>query len=263
MMIDYETAFYMVMVGSIIAVFWLEALLPLERDGWSPEHLARNFIIWLLAFLIADFLVGSYWIDIQSFIRQQPFGIFYWLPLPSDWMLVVLGLLLIDLSDYAYHRFSHWSRFMWRLHAVHHTDRVLDVSTTLRGHPLDLILSNFWKFGFALMLGIPIWVIGFREVFIFPFIFLQHANVKLPLKLEKLMSAVLITPSIHRLHHSIVRAEHDSNYGEFLIIWDKIFGSYRPPESLRPEEYGVRHLESESFQTIDGMLLTPLKIYRR
>ncbi len=261
MLIDYEFAFYSVMVTSIIVVFWLEALLPLEPDNWDLEHLGRNFIIWLLAFACADLLVGYYLVDIQLFIGQQPFGVFYWLAPPADWVLILLGLILLDLSDYLFHRISHHSRFLWRLHAVHHSDIRLDISTTLRGHPFELIVSNFWKFGIALLLGVPIWVIGFREIFIFPFIFLQHANVKLPARLEKALGYVLITPVIHRLHHSINREEHDSNYGEFLIIWDKLFGSFRIPESLRPEKYGVKNLESDSYQTIDGMLLTPLKIY--
>jgi len=262
MMPDFEFSFYIMMVSSIIAVFWLEALFPLERDNWDFEHLGRNFIIWLLAFITADYLIAYYWIDIQSIIRQQSFGLFYWFSLPADWMLLVIGVLLVDLSDYLYHRLSHHSRLLWRLHAVHHTDTRLDVSTTLRAHPLELVTSNFWKFGFALLFGVPIWIIGFRELLIFPLIFLQHANVALPTWLERAAATMVVTPSIHRLHHSIIRKERDNNYGEGLIVWDKLFGSFLQPDSARPEIYGIENCTDEKYQTLDGMIMTPLTIFK-
>lgn len=263
MLIDYETAFYVVMVVSIVIVFWAEALFPLDQDNWSFEHVGRNFIIWLLAFICADLIAGYYFVDIQSIILQQPYGIFYWFTPPADWMLVVLGVLIIDLGDYAYHRFSHHNRFLWRLHAVHHTDTKLDISTTLRAHPLELVSSNFWKIALALACGVPIWVIGFRELLLFPLIFLQHANVALPARFETALGRLLITPVLHRLHHSVIRAEHDSNYGEGLVLWDKIFGTFKQPGSVRPEEYGLKGCDTDKFQTLDGMLLTPFKIYSR
>jgi len=260
--IDFETAFYTTMVTSIVAVSWLEALAPLERGKLDLEHLARNLTIWFIAFVCADFLVAHYWIDIQSVIGQQSFGIFYWLSVTDKWALAAIGVVIIDMADYLYHRISHHSRFLWRFHAVHHTDTTVDISTSLRSHPVDLVMSNFWKFAFALAFGIPIWVIGFRELFIFPLIFLQHANISLPPKLEGALSKVLIMPTIHRLHHSIARQEQDSNYGGFLIFWDKLFGSFKKPAFPRPETYGVEDCANGQFQTIDGMLLTPFRIYR-
>ena len=263
MLINYETPFYVVMVVSIVVAFCSEALSPIDQDSWSFEHAGRNFIIWLLSFLCADFLVGYYWVDIQSIIQQQPFGVFYWISLPSEWMLLVLGVLIIDVADYFYHRISHQNHFLWRLHAVHHTDTTLDISTTLRSHPLDLVASNFWKIGLALVCGVPIWVIGFRELLIFPLIFFQHANAAWPVKLENKLSKVLVTPVLHRLHHSIIRAEHDTNYGEGLILWDKLFGTFQQPVSVRPQKYGLKDCETEKYQTVDGMLLTPLYIKSR
>lgn len=246
------------MVASIVFTFWIEAFSPLENKGLNYEHMVRNFTLWLVSFYVADFVTGHYLIDIQSLIQQQPFGLFYWFPLPSDWLFVVLGVVLIDLSEYLYHRLSHQSRFLWRLHAVHHTDTSVDVSTTIRGHPFAMTIGNFWKIGFALALGFPLWIIGLWEVFIFPLIFLQHANVSLPKKLEKALGRVIVTPVIHRVHHSIIRSEHDNNYGQLLIIWDKLFGTYREPWADRPAVYGVKNCEGEKFQSVDGMLLTPL-----
>ena len=258
MVIDYEASFYTVMGLSIVVVFWLEALYPIDRGNWNLEHISRNFIIWLLAFICADLIAGYYWVDIQSIITQQPYGIFYWITLPTDWALVIVGVIIIDAAEYLYHRLSHSNRFLWRLHAVHHTDTRLDISTTLRAHPFELVTSNFWKIGMALLCGIPIWVIGFRELLMFPLVFLQHANVALPARLESALSKVLVMPVIHRLHHSVIRSEHDSNYGEGLILWDKLFGTFKQPVSIRPEMYGLKDCDTDKYQTIDGMLLTPL-----
>lgn len=256
---DYETTFYLVMVVSIVMAFWLEAWLPLENIEFDLLHASRNFIFWFLAFIFADYLVAHYWIDVQSLIQQQPFGVFYWISMPYDWMLVAIGIVIIDVADYLYHRLSHSNRFLWRIHRVHHTDTAVDVSTALRTHPFEMVLSNFWKYGFVLLFGIPIWVIGFREIFVFPLVFLQHSNTALPQKIESALARVLITPNIHRLHHSIVPVEHDSNYGEWLVFWDKVFGTFRQPVAAKPDSYGVNMLTDEKHQTIKGMMLTPFR----
>jgi len=225
--------------------------------------MARNFTIWLITFALADFVVADYWLGLSRVLLTQPPGLLNWLSVTNPWVLGGLGVILIDIADYAFHRLSHRYEWLWRLHAVHHTDTMLDVSTTLRGHPLDLVLSNFWKIGVAFLLGIPIWVIPLREVFIFPLIFLQHADIRLPNRFEKNMGRLLVTPRVHRVHHAIERSTHDSNYGEGLIFWDKLFGSYRHPLSDRPDVYGVRDCDSPAYQSLDGMLLTPLWLGKR
>lgn len=261
-LIDYATSFYTVMTVSVIAILWLEALLPQEPGGLNLQHMLRNLVLWLIAFFTADILVGYYWIDIQSLITQQPFGVFYWIKLPGDWILVIVGVLVIDAGDYLYHRLSHRVHFLWRFHSVHHTDLSLDVSTTLRAHPVDLVFSNFAKIGVGLFFGIPLWVIGFRELLLFPFLFLQHANVSLPPRVEALLSTIVVMPRIHRIHHSTIRSEHDSNYGVGLVFWDKLLGSFTAPVTPRPKVYGLEHRRGEDYQSIDGMLLTPLKMNR-
>jgi sterol desaturase/sphingolipid hydroxylase (fatty acid hydroxylase superfamily) len=259
MTFDFETLFFVVMVVSIIVVYLLEALMPLERRQTDIVHSVRNLALWCVAFLLADIVVAIGWLDLQSVLSQQPFGLFYWLPLPQEWMLLVVGLVLIDLSDYLFHRLAHAVPWLWRLHAVHHSDPQIDVSTSIRTHPLELVVSNFWKIGCCLALGVPLWLIGLRELLLWPMIFLQHANVRLPPVLERGLGTVLVVPRVHRHHHSIIRREHDSNYGEGLILWDKWFGSYQQPNRSRPPEYGVSGMQGDSYQTLPGMLLSPFK----
>ncbi|NND44734.1 MAG: sterol desaturase family protein [Xanthomonadales bacterium] len=263
MLIEFGTAFYVSMFAAIVGAFWLSAWFPLDDAPPGYVHMLRNFTIWLCGFALADYVVADYWLGLPQLLLEQPPGLLYWMGVENVWVLAAIGIFAVDLSDYVYHRMSHHFPWLWRLHAVHHTDRVLDISTSLRGHPLDLVLANFWKIGVAILLGVPIWVIALREVLIFPLIFIQHANVRLPRRFEVAVGKVFITPMIHRVHHSIHREEHDSNYGESLILWDKLFGSYRHPESDRPAVYGVRDCEGDDFQSLDGMLLTPFRMRSR
>jgi sterol desaturase/sphingolipid hydroxylase (fatty acid hydroxylase superfamily) len=263
MLIEFGAAFYISMTIAIVAAFWLSAWYPLGDGALDMAHMGRNFIIWLAGFALADYIVADYWLGLTKVLLEQPPGLFYWLSIDNPWVLAALGVIIVDAADYAYHRLSHRYDWLWRLHAVHHTDTALDISTTLRSHPLDLVMSNFWKLGVAALLGLPIWVIALREVFIFPFIFLQHATVRLPPRLERALGRILVTPAVHRVHHSVERRVHDSNYGEGLILWDKLFGSYRPPEGDRPPVYGVRDCDSPAFQSLDGMLMTPIRLRPR
>lgn len=259
MLIEFGSWFYLVMVISIIVAMFLEAALPRTDRPTSAHHMLRNFGLWMVSFYCADFLVGTYWLDIQSMLGQQAFGLLYWFALPRDWMLVLAGVLILDLSDYFFHRLEHRVPWLWRFHSVHHTDNTMDVSTTLRTHPVSMVLSNFWRIGTALAFGLPLWLIAFRELLIFPLLFIQHANVRLPRHWESLFGAVFITPGIHHNHHAERRQEHDSNYGDGLVVWDKLFGTYTPPLMDGSLRYGLVNRHEEEFQSIEGMLLTPFK----
>lgn len=262
MLIEFGTLFYVSMVVSIIAAFWLTAWYPLSGAPLNYGHMLRNIMVWLAAFALADYVVADYWLGLPELLLAQPPGLMEWLSVTDPWVLGVVGVVALDLADYGFHRLSHRYHWLWRLHALHHTDTMLDISTTLRGHPLELVLSNFWKLGAAFALGIPIWVLALREVFVFPLIFLQHADIRLPRRLEEALARVVVTPRVHRVHHAVERATHDSNYGEGLILWDKLFGSYRHPQSDRPPAYGLRDCDGPEYQSLDGMLLTPLRVRR-
>ena len=259
MLLEFAPWFCASLVVSIIAALWLEAWLPLSGRAADYRHMVRNFTIWLLAFVLADYAVGLFWLDLPSFLDQQPYGLFYWLPPPEPWMTIAAGVVAMDLADYVYHRLAHRVPLLWRFHATHHSDLKLDVSTSLRTHPVELVLANFWRLGAALALGLPIWILAFREVLIFPLVFLQHADVKLPHFVENSLGRVLVTPAIHRVHHSVKRNEHDSNYGDGLILWDQLFGSFNRPITDPPERIGLEGYDLERHQTIHGMLLDPFR----
>ncbi|MCG8427106.1 MAG: sterol desaturase family protein [Chromatiales bacterium] len=173
--------------------------------------------------------------------------------------LSIIGILIIDLLSYTYHLAAHKVNWLWRIHAVHHSEQSLDATTSLRFHPIDFLLGSLWKMVGATILGIPLWVIALYQILIIPLSIFQHANIHVPAWVERIFGWLLITPAIHKHHHSIVRREHDSNYGVGLVIWDRLFATLQQPEHPTPKQTGVKGLETEASQTIFGMLLTPLR----
>ncbi|MFZ2450471.1 MAG: sterol desaturase family protein [Methylobacter sp.] len=158
---------------------------------------------------------------------------------PVKW---VISFVLFDFAIYVWHYFSHHSDFMWRFHKVHHSDKSFNVSTGFRFHVFDLFLEILYKCLFVILIGVEAYVVLAIEIIELFFIFFHHAN--LAFKHENLISQVIITPSLHRTHHSALRSEHDSNYGIVLSVWDKLFGTRK---ELVPEKIGLNILEADNF----------------
>ncbi len=170
-----------------------------------------------------------------------------------------LGFLLLDLFDYGYHRVAHRVRGLWLLHAVHHSDPQLDATTGMRFHPVEVTIEMVLKTALLLGLGLPLWVEGARAVFLNPANLLQHANVAFPAWVERRLSWLLVTPAMHRIHHSPDMRETNSNYGAVFSFWDRLFGTYRPPEAGHLPGVGLRKLRDDRWQTVWGMLMTPIR----
>lgn len=148
----------------------------------------------------------------------------------------ILALLLVSdsLAVYSLHRLMHRWPLLWRLHRVHHTDQSVDISTTLRIHPLELIVSLPTSTAVVLIVGAPASVIIAAQTIAFAATLWQHADIDLPARADRTIALVLVTPRVHRLHHNPGRSFHDSNYGELLTFWDRLFGTFNKTEGRRP-----------------------------
>ncbi len=148
------------------------------------------------------------------------------------WVEVGLALLILDFAIWLQHLVTHKVPFLWRFHRVHHADRDFDVTTALRFHPLEILASMVLKIGVIYLLGPQAIAVVLFEVILNGTAMFNHTNLRLPLWLDRAVRLVLVTPDMHRVHHSIHRHEHDSNYGFALSVWDRIFRTYRPkPEA--------------------------------
>lgn len=172
---------------------------------------------------------------------------------PLKWLLVFV---LFDLAIYAWHYASHHFEWLWRFHKIHHSDKSFNVSTGFRFHVFDLLLEIVYKCGFVILVGVDAYVVLSIEIIELFFIFFHHANIQVAR--EEQISQWIITPSLHRVHHSTKRSEHDSNYGIVLAVWDRLFHTRK---DLVPAHIGLDLIEAENFvQLFSLAFITERKI---
>jgi sterol desaturase/sphingolipid hydroxylase (fatty acid hydroxylase superfamily) len=143
-----------------------------------------------------------------------------------EWVKIVLALVALDLTIWAPHLASHKIPILWRLHKVHHADRDIDVTTAVRFHPVEIALSMLWKIVVVVPLGASPLAVFLFEVILNGCAMFNHANIDLPGWLDRAIRIFVVTPDMHRVHHSVQRREHDSNYGFNLSVWDRLFRPY-------------------------------------
>ncbi|AMO71006.1 sterol desaturase family protein [Sphingorhabdus sp. M41] len=204
----------------------LEAMFPRKKRSMPRGKRWRTNIIIIIVDSLALRLMGPVAaISAAIFAEQNNFGLFNWITLPG-WLEFMLALILLDLAIYAQHVISHKVPLLWALHKVHHADRDIDVTTAVRFHPLEIILSMLYKCAVVLLLG-PSAV----AVFVFALLLnlcamFNHANLRLPESIDKILRLFVVTPDMHRVHHSTVREETDSNFGFSISLWDRLLGTY-------------------------------------
>lgn len=142
------------------------------------------------------------------------------------WVEILLSILLLDLAIWAQHLVTHKVPLFWRFHRVHHADRDFDVTTALRFHPVEILASMGLKIGLVYLLGPQAIAVVLFEIILNGTAMFNHSNLRLPMWLDRVLRLILVTPDMHRVHHSVHRDEHDSNYGFSLSIWDRMFGTY-------------------------------------
>ena len=158
---------------------------------------------------------------------QLGFGLFNQLDWPG-WAELVIAVLIFDFAIWLQHLITHKVPLFWRFHRVHHADRDFDVTTALRFHPVEIAASSALKVGLVYLIGPSALAVIVFEVLLNATAMFNHANLRLPLGLDRVVRLVLVTPDMHRVHHSVRRDEHDSNYGFSLSVWDRIFRTYVP-----------------------------------
>lgn len=142
------------------------------------------------------------------------------------WLEVLIAFVILDFAIWFQHLLSHKIPILWRLHRVHHADRDVDVTTAIRFHPIEIALSMAFKIGLVYLLGVSVIAVILFEVVLNGAAMFNHANVRLPRAVDRWARLAIVTPDMHRIHHSVERHEHDANYGFNLSIWDRLFGTY-------------------------------------
>ncbi len=179
----------------------------------------------------------------------------------SLWLEICLAVILLDLAIWLQHFISHKVPLIWRFHKVHHADRDLDASSALRFHPIEIAGSAAYKLGIVFLLGPSALAAVLFEVLLNASAMFNHANLSMPRGLDRILRSVLVTPDMHRVHHSIQRHEHDSNYGFCLSIWDRMFKTYRaqPEGGHQGMSIGLAEHQTSATQGLGWSLQLPLQ----
>ncbi len=244
LLLSYENG---VRLGSFFSILLLMLLweqlsprrTPMVGRGWRRGN---NLLLVFLNALLLKLLLPASAVSIALYCADQGWGLFNWLALP-EWLEVGLAVILFDLVIYWQHRLFHVVQPLWRLHQVHHADMDYDATTGLRFHPIEIFLSMFIKFAAVLLLGPAAIAVMLFELILNGMAMFNHGNVRLPLSLDRWLRWLIVTPDMHRIHHSIQRFEADSNYGFSLSIWDRLFASYRvePQAGQLGMTFGVKY----------------------
>jgi sterol desaturase/sphingolipid hydroxylase (fatty acid hydroxylase superfamily) len=219
-----------VRLGAFLGVFALMAVWELAAPARAPrlprwQRWRANLGLAVLNTLVQRLALPTSAIALAAHAEANGWGLLHRLEVPA-WAAVALGVLLLDLAIYCQHVLFHAVPALARLHAVHHADPDFDLTTGIRFHPVEMLLSALIKFGAVLALGAPVLAVLVFEVLLNATAMFNHANVRLPAGLEPWVRGVLVTPDMHRIHHSVLQAERDSNYGFCLSVWDRLLGTY-------------------------------------
>lgn len=253
-----EHSLFLAFWGAVILLCTIEALAPqLSDDADRSRRWFTNFGLGLLNGLIASAVpavtVASAW-----WAHESNFGLLNILATPWSVALIVT-VLVRSLAQYAYHILSHKVPLLWRLHRVHHSDVHLDVSTALRNHPLEVIANIIFIAVVIALFGLsPIVLAAYEAADLFANI-LTHANLRIPNAAERLLRLLFVTPILHRLHHSPLQIETDSNYGNLFSFWDRAFGTYRAEtiQSGPVPRFGLDDVSNESAGDLQAQLTLP------
>lgn len=181
--------------------------------------------------LLLRFAVPVSALQVAEMAQRRHLGTLNWLPLPG-WAHVLIALVLLDLAIYWQHVLFHRSSLGWRLHRVHHADLDLDVTSGVRFHTLEILASLGIKCGVVVLIGAPPLSVVLFEVILNGTSLFNHSNVAIPARIDRWLRWIVVTPDMHRIHHSILRHETDSNFGFNIPWWDRLFGTYQDQPEL-------------------------------
>lgn len=212
----------LILPGIFILLFLAEQFIPLRKRALPLfRRLVKNLTLTAAVFLVGSLVVRYAGLGTSKWTTERGFGLVFLVPLPK-WCRVVFGILLMDLTFYYWHRANHRIRLLWRFHNVHHIDPDLDVSTSFRFHFVEITYSAVFRVVQMLLIGADPFTYGIYETVFSAETMFHHSNIRLPLKLERWLNKVIVTPRMHGIHHSAIGSETNSNYSVIFPWWDRL-----------------------------------------
>ncbi len=244
----------------IVMAAW-ELVVPRRKQaigrGWRWPN---NLGVVVVDTLLVRILFPTTAVGVALLAEARGFGLFNVIGFPA-WVGVVASVAILDLAIYLQHVLFHAVPALWRLHRMHHADLEFDVTTGLRFHPIEILLSMLIKFVVVAALGAPALSVLIFEVLLNATSMFNHGNVRIPSGIDRVLRWIVVTPDMHRVHHSIVARETNSNFGFNLSWWDRLFGTYRPQPAVGHEgmTIGIEQFREPRELGLDRMLVQPFR----
>lgn len=248
------------LVGGLL-IFWiLEGAIPLIQLHYKKNKLRHAGInlVFTAIHLIIHTAIAILIVMLSDWCNKESFGIIYWTSANAVFTIII-GVLALDFSSWLVHWVMHKIRPLWGFHLVHHTDNNVDVTTGLRHHPGDSILRGIFFLFLIFASGAPMYVVMIYQTLLVLATAFTHANISLPKPVDKIISYILVSPNMHKVHHHWKQPYTDSNYGAVFSIWDRLFGTYK---TLDPKEirYGLdRYYPNEKDEDLVALLKKPFQ----
>lgn len=254
----------LILAGGIGFFWFLENAFPFLKMTYNKTHHAFINIFFTLTTIVINFLMAFLLIYASQWVTQNQWGILNYIPETSVLGKVVIGLLMLDLfGAYLPHWIEHKIKFFWRFHLIHHTDTWVDTTTANRHHPGESVLRFIFTVLGVVMVGAPMWLVFLYQSLSVVFSQFNHANINLPKKIDVLLSWVIVSPDMHKVHHHYQLPFTDSNYGNIFSVWDRLFGTFL---TLEREKliYGIdTHPDEKEHNDLKKLLKLPFQPLRK
>ncbi len=246
--------------GALFATFALWEVLAPRRAPALPRRRrwSTNLGLFAVDVLVLRLLFPLAGVGIALLVEARGYGVLNALGWPA-WVEVVLAFLALDLLIYFQHRLFHAVPVLWRLHKVHHADLGFDLTTGVRFHPVEIVLSMLIKFAAIAALGAPVLAVLAFEIALTGTALFNHANIRLAAGVDRRLRWLVVTPDMHRVHHSTYVAETNSNYGFNIPWWDRLFGTYRPQPKDGHTDMRIGLSSIREHTGLGGLLVLPLQ----
>ena len=250
-------------LGSFAGIFGLMAIWEIlasrrELTTGKGRRWLGNLSLVVLDTLVVRLLFPTAALGMATMVKDLGWGVLNVVSVPY-WAAVLISVVVLDLAIYLQHVMFHALPALWRLHRVHHADLDLDVTSGSRFHPIEIVLSMFIKLGVISLLGPPLLGVLIFEVVLNALAMFNHANARIPLPLDRVLRWIIVTPDMHRVHHSVEKPEHNTNFGFNLSCWDRVLGTYKdqPAKGHEWMIIGLKSFRERSWQSLPRLLSMP------
>jgi sterol desaturase/sphingolipid hydroxylase (fatty acid hydroxylase superfamily) len=257
---EYES---IIRLGSFLGIFALLAIWEIVSPKRQLTHLRpfrwlSNFGLIVVSSILVRFVFPTAAVGIAILVEKNHWGFLYYFELPFT-LHFIAAFMLMDLSIYFQHVMFHSLPMFWRFHRVHHSDLDCDITTGLRFHPFEILLSMLIKFLTIAAFGIPVLAVVIFEIILNAASMFTHSNIRIPEKIEPVLRLFIVTPDMHRIHHSINENETNSNFGFFISLWDRIFGTYigQPEAGHTNMQIGLDEFREPKWQDLRWLIYLP------